>query len=61
LPELKLDSFQAALSGSLTMMIKTTHNILASVILVCGLALAAQSQSSLTLPTHRDHYKTYDV
>ncbi len=43
------------------MMIKTTHNILASVILVCGLALAAQGQSSLTLPTHRDHYKTYDV
>ena len=43
------------------MMIKTTHNILASVILVCGLALAAQGQSSLTLPTHRDHYKTYNV
>jgi len=43
------------------MMIKTTRTILASVISVCGLALAAQGQSSLTLPTHRDHYKTYDV
>ena len=43
------------------MMIKTTHNILASVILVCGLALAAQGQSSLTLPTQGPLQNLYDV
>jgi len=42
-------------------MIKVTRNILATIILFCAPGLAAQGQSSLTLPTPRDHYKTYDV
>ncbi len=40
---------------------KTTRSILACIILFCALASTARSQSSLTLPTPRDHYKTYDV
>ena len=42
-------------------MIKTTRNILVCITLSCALAPAAQGQSSLTLPTPRDHYKTYNV
>jgi ubiquinone biosynthesis protein len=49
-----------ALLGKPTM-IKTTRKIFACIILLCALALAAQGQSRLTLPTPRDHYKTYDV
>jgi ubiquinone biosynthesis protein len=42
-------------------MIKTTRNILACITLSCVIAPGAQGQSSLTLPTPRDHYKTYNV
>ena len=41
-------------------MMKTIRN-LACIILFCTLAPAADRQSSLTLPTPRDHYKTYNV
>jgi ubiquinone biosynthesis protein len=40
---------------------KTTRSILACIVLFCALASTARSQSSLTLPTPRDHYKTYNV
>src|SRR5262245_44524202 len=42
-------------------MIKTTRNILACITLFCAITPGAQGQSSLTLPTPRDHYKTYNV
>ena len=42
-------------------MMKITRNTLACIILFCTVAPAAERQSSLTLPTPRDHYKTYDV
>jgi len=42
-------------------MIKTIRNILVCITLSCALAAAAQGQSTLTLPTPRDHYKTYNV
>jgi hypothetical protein len=40
---------------------KTTRSILACIVLFCALASTARSQSCLTLPTPRDHYKTYNV
>jgi ubiquinone biosynthesis protein len=40
---------------------KTTRSLLVGIVLFCALASTAWSQSSLTLPTPRDHYKTYDV
>ncbi len=42
-------------------MIKKIRNILVCTTLLCALAPAAKGQSSLTLPTPRDHYKTYSV
>src|SRR4026207_2337393 len=42
-------------------MIKAIRNILVCITLSCALAAAAQGQSSLTLPTPRDHYKNYNV
>ena len=40
---------------------KTTRSPLVGIVLFCALASTARSQSSLTLPTPRDHYKTYNV
>ena len=40
---------------------KTTRSLLVGIVLFCALASTARSQSSLTLPTPRDHYKTYNV
>jgi ubiquinone biosynthesis protein len=40
---------------------KTTRSIFVCIVLFCALASTARSQSNLTLPTPRDHYKTYNV
>jgi hypothetical protein len=40
---------------------KITRNILPCIILFSTVVPAAECQSSLTLPTPRDHYKTYNV
>jgi hypothetical protein len=40
---------------------KTTRSLLIGIVLFCALVSTARSQSSLTLPTPRDHYKTYNV
>src|SRR5262245_25211480 len=42
-------------------MIKTACNVLVCIPLFCVLAPGTQGQSSLTLPTPRNHYKTYNV
>src|SRR5215831_4176972 len=42
-------------------MIQTTRNILLCITLCCSFPPAAKGQSSLTLPTPRDHYKTYNI
>jgi hypothetical protein len=42
-------------------MFKATRNVLVCTTLICALASVAKGQSSLNLPTPRDHYKTYNV
>jgi ubiquinone biosynthesis protein len=39
----------------------TIRSLVVGIVLFCALASTARSQSCLTLPTPRDHYKTYNV
>jgi len=50
----------SSLKANSTPLIKT-RGILAGLCLFCALSLVAEGQSGVTLPTPRDHFKTYNV